>query len=171
MQLTPRLTVTRFAQLQPGDSFIYPYGDGTCVALKVKEPDRDMLVLPLGPAFPDGLGYPSLLSEPSATVISFGKDYILRLPAGPEGWTIQPPLPQTQCIVVTEQGAYLRANFLPAGQGYKPCYVALETGAIVTAGPGRSQGFIAPSGHLGFAIEWEILTQEKDPCRILAYPW
>jgi hypothetical protein len=31
--------------------------------------------------------------------------------------------------------------------------------------------YTTPRGHMSFALEWEILTQEPEPRRILAYPW
>jgi hypothetical protein len=120
--IDPKLTVTRFAQLQPGDLFIHPYEDGGFVAIKVKAPDGDMLFVPIGPRFPHGLAYPSLLPEPAATVISFGKEYVVRLP---ESWRSELPPPEKHCIVLAEGGAYVRANFIPRDEGYKPCYIAL----------------------------------------------
>jgi hypothetical protein len=171
MLLAPGLAVTRFAQLQPGDLFILPYEEGGFVALKVSAPDGDMLMVPIGPSFPDGLPYPCLVAEPASTVISLGKKYALRLPTRPEGWRLAPPGPQIHCIAVTEEGAFVRASFVPPEDGYKPCYIALETGAIVTAGSGRLQPYVAPRGPLAFAVEWELLTQEAKPQRILACPW
>jgi len=60
---------------------------------------------------------------------------------------------------------------LPTEAGYKPCYVALESGTIATDGSGRMRPYTTPRGHMSFALEWEILTQEPEPRRILAYPW
>jgi len=168
MLIAPQLAVTRFAQLRPGDLFIYPYGEDAFVALKVMAPDGDMLFMPMGPGFPDGLTYPRLLHEPAATVISFGKDYILRLPTRPKSWRSEPPPAETHCIVMAEDGAYVRASFVPEKMGYRACYVALGSGTIATDG---SSTYSAPRGHMSFALEWEMLTQEAKPRQILAYPW
>jgi hypothetical protein len=53
-----------------------------------------MLIVPLGPRFPDGLDRPSLVGMPAANVISFGKEYVLRLPTRPEGWRLDAPDPE-----------------------------------------------------------------------------
>jgi hypothetical protein len=130
------------------------------------------MFVPVGPVFPDGLTYPTLLAEPAATVISFGKDYILRLPTQPKSWCSDPPPPEKHCIVMAEDTAYVRANFLATGMGYKPCYVELGSGTIATGGSsGRMQPYAPPHGHMSFALEWEIVTQEPEPRQILAYPW
>jgi hypothetical protein len=173
MNIVPSLIVTRFAQLEPGDLFILPCSEGACVAMKVIDPtgDGEMLMVLLGPVFPDGLTHPSLVSAPSATVISFGKEYTLRLPSHAEGWRASPPAPETHCIVVTERGAYVRANFVAAQGLFQPCYLDMGTGIVVTTGTGRLQNFSPPPGHLSFASEWEILTTEKEPRSILTYPW
>lgn len=171
MLIDPKVTVTRFAQLQPGDLFIYPSANDGFVALKVKAPDGDMMFVPMGPRFPDGLAYPRLLDEPRGIVISFGKGYTLHLPTRPESWRSEEPSPETHCIVVADDGLHVRANFIPPSEGYKPCYIALQTGTIVTAVSGRMQPYVAPRGHMSFALEWELVTQEPEPRRILAYPW
>src|SRR5690349_19313202 len=117
MLVAPALAVTRFAQLQPGDLFILPEEEGGFVALKAAAPDGDMLLVPIGPNFPDGLPYPCLVAERAATVISLGKEYSLRLPTRPESWRLAPPGPETHCIAVTEEGAFVRASFVPPSHG------------------------------------------------------
>lgn len=171
MLIPAGLAVTRFAQLQQGDLFIVPDEDGGFVALKAADPDGDMLMVPIGPRFPDGLPYPCLIGEPATTVISLGKQCALRLPTRPEGWRLVPPQPETHCIAVTEEGAFVRASFVSPEHGYKPCYIALDTGTTVTSGSGRMQPYIAPRGRMAFAVEWELVTQEAKPRRILSYPW
>jgi hypothetical protein len=54
MKVSPSVVVTRFAQLAPGDLFMVPSAEEACVAMKVRDPDGDSLMLPLGPAFPFG---------------------------------------------------------------------------------------------------------------------
>jgi hypothetical protein len=118
MKILPTLIVTQFAQLEPGDLFVFPYGEGACVALKVRESDEDMLMVPLGPVFPDGLTHPSLVSAPSATVISFGKEYTLRLPSHAGGWRASPPYtPARSPGVCHRMGDPHRRNGTPADFG------------------------------------------------------
>jgi hypothetical protein len=169
MLIDPTLAVMRFAQLRPGDLFIYPYKNDGFVALKVEAPDGDNLFVPMGPRFPDGLAYPRLLDEPRSTIISFGKGYTLQLPTRPECWRSEEPSPDTHCIVVGEDEVYVRASFVPPPEGYKACYIALKTGTIVTAGSGHMQPYTAPRGPVSFALEWELVTQEPEPRRILAH--
>jgi hypothetical protein len=171
MLITPPLTITRFAQLTSGELFLSQFQETSFVALTVVDPDGDMLMVPLGPGFPDGLDRPSLVRSLGANVISFGKKYELRLPAQPNGWRLTPPDPATHCIAVTEEGAFVRANFAPPPTEYRPCYVDLDSGRIVTAGQGRGAAYAEPRGLKAFAVEWEIITHEEKPRRILAYPW
>jgi hypothetical protein len=140
MLVTPSLSVTRFAQLKPGDLFISQFGEMSFVALAAADPDGDLLMVPLGPHFPDGLDGPSLVGSSGANVISFGKEYGLRLPARPGSWRLTPPDAGTHCIVAAEGGPFVRANFV-APPNYKPCYVSFDTGKIVTAGQGRVEAY------------------------------
>jgi hypothetical protein len=167
MMIAPKLVVTRYAQLEAGDLCIFPDGDASFVALKVQKPDGDILVVPIGPRFPGGFEDPSLIDAPAATVLSFGKEYTLQLPTRPESWSFETPGPQTHCIVLTAEGAFLRVNFGLQGQGFRPCYIAMATGTIVQ----HRMEYIAPPGLKGFVLEWELLTNEAEPRRILAYPW
>jgi hypothetical protein len=173
MKIVPSVTVARFEQLSPGDLFIYPHGEGSWVAMKVEDPTRDgdKLMLVIGPTFPAGLSWPSLVQAPTATVISFGKEYILRLPSEASGWMAGSPAPDKCCIGVTEKGAYARASFRPAQSGFQACYVDMATGMIEARGTGRSLSFALPPGILTFAVAWELLTSEKEPRVILACPW
>jgi hypothetical protein len=172
MRMDPKVGVMRFEQLSPGDLFIYPYDEGSCVAMKVVDPtsDGDILMLPLGPMYPAGVTCPSLMHSPAATVISFGKEYTLRLPCRASGWLASPPPFDKHGIAVTEKGAYVRANRLPAENEFHACYVDMATGAVHVSGGGRFQQFAPPPRISAFAIEWEIVTVEKEPRVILAYP-
>lgn len=169
MLKTPPVAITRFTQLKPGELFLSQQGDASYVALAVAGADGDPLMVPLGPGFPDRSDGPSLIGSAGADVISFGKEYLLRLPARPEGWRFTAPDAGTHCIAVTEEGAFIRANFV-AKPNFKPCYVGFETGRIVTAGQGRGSAYIEPHGPKAFAIEWELVTREEKPRRILGYP-
>ena len=50
-------------------------------------------------------------------MLSYGKEYTLQLPTRPEGWSITAPAPERVGSVLTEEGAFVRADFGPAGQG------------------------------------------------------
>jgi hypothetical protein len=172
MRIDPKVAVMRFQQLSPGDLFIYPYTEGSCVAMQVVDPtsDGDILMLPLGPIFPPGFSCPSLIHGPAATVISFGKEYVLRLPCRANGWLIGPPSFDKHCIAITQTGAYIRANCRPPESGFHACYVDMATGVVHATGSGRFQEFAPPPGVLAFAVEWEIVTDEQEPRVILTFP-
>ena len=173
MEITPDLKVTRFAQLAPGDLFICPHGDVAFVAMVAKDPteDGEKVMVPLGPVFPDGVNGPSLVRRARTTVIAFGKEYALRLPTHARGWRANEPASDISCILVTENGAYLRANFRPPQHGeFSACYIDIATGLVQTTGTGPQQQFAPPRGLAAFAVAWEIVTTEKEPRMILAYP-
>jgi hypothetical protein len=85
MQTIPKVQIERFEQLSPGDLFIFSYNGKSHLALKAEDPERgrDKYILPLGPTLPTGMSVPTLLGWHAMTVISFGKDYIVRLPTNP----------------------------------------------------------------------------------------
>lgn len=174
MRTTPNLKATRFAQLDPGDLFLYCSDAGFSVAMAVLEPiDGDKLVLSLGPIFPANLPGPSVQSPgPVRDVLSYGKEYVLMLPCEPQGWTSTEPPPDKHSIVIGAQGVYIRANFALSGMPFHPCYVGLPEGKIITSNSGgiRPQ-FTKPGGALTHALNWKIVTTEPDPRSILSYPF
>lgn len=171
--VVPTLGVTRFAQLAPGDLFLALFGSNdSCVAMVAEDPSAngEKLLVPLGPRFPGGIAGPTLISPPGVTVVSFGKNYTLRLPVRAEAWAGAAPPPETVCILVTSSGSYFRVDAGPApGRHY--CYVDIATGRINLTGQGLSQQYAPPAGISAFAVEWEIVTDEPEPRRILAYPY
>jgi hypothetical protein len=172
-KITPSLKVTRFAQLEPGNLFIVPNGDEALVATVAEDPTQngERLMLTLGPTFPAETNGPSLLRCPGMTVLSLAKAYVLRLPCQPHGWLDNEPPPDKYCILVNETSAYWRANFNSGrDRGFKACYIDVATGLIQTAGRGPLRQFAMPSGLATFAVAWEIVTTEKEPRVILAYP-
>jgi hypothetical protein len=168
METTPKVRIDRFAQLSPGDLFIFAHENGMCVAIKVVDPanDDDMLVIPLGSTFPTNITCPTLMSEQTMTVIAFEKDYALRLPSQANGWCVDAPPPDKHCFAVTERGIYLRTNFAPTGNPFQACYVDIKSGAVLSNG----RQYILPIKPLVYAIEWGFFTNEKDPRVILSYP-
>jgi hypothetical protein len=172
MDIIPKLNIDRFAQLSAGDLFIFAHDAGACVAIKVMDPnsDGDTLVLPLGPAFPPNIICPTLMAPQGLTAISFEKDYTLRLPSLPRGWLAHEPAPDKHCLVVTQKGVFIRANWSAPNDQFRPCYVDIDSGAVVASSGGYRQ-YPKPAGIAAYAIEWTLLTNEKDhPRVILAYP-
>jgi hypothetical protein len=169
MDITPKLKVDRFAQLASGDLFIFTHENGSCVALKVEDPanDGDKLILPLGPTFPAKIICPTLVGPQSMTVISFERDYILQLPPQASGWLTNEPSPDKHCLVVTDNGIYIRANWSRPDEPFRACYVDIKSGSIRA----NASQYAKPVGTPAYAIEWALLTNEKDPRAILSYPF
>jgi hypothetical protein len=171
MPIEPKLTITRFAQLAAGDLFIFEHPHGSCVALVASDPTQngEKLVLSLGPSLPAGAIGPTLYGGVRATTVSFGKEFILRLPSRASGWCEREPPPETPSILVMGGAAYVRANRVPNPQ-FQPCYVNVETGVIFTRGQGLVEEFVRPPGSALFAVEWQLVTTESEARMILAYP-
>jgi hypothetical protein len=168
MIITPKLKIDRFAQLQAGDLFIFVHKNGPCVALKVEDPANggDTFIVPLGHLFPSHIAGPTLLHPEGVTVIAFEKNYVLRLPAHPAGWLTDEPPAETHCFVVTDSGVYLRVNWSLPGHSSRACYVDTSTGQIFSNG----HEYLRPRGTPAYAVEWALLTDEKEPRVILSYP-
>jgi hypothetical protein len=174
MDSTPKLKIDRFAQLHPGELFLFEYGNARCVGLvaEYRDPDPQNLLLPLGPIFPGNDPGPRLMSGHFAAV-SFGRDFTIRLPVDPKNWTDKEPDRDCNCLTLSENGLYFRANGNPDPDGrFVPCFLNAANGVVeVIQGslpPGR---FTRPAGTLAFALAWEILTTEAKPRTILKYPF
>jgi hypothetical protein len=169
MQITPTVTVRRFAKLDPGDLFIYRHSGGSCIAFVVLDPTDggDRLILPLGPTLPPGMKWPTLQNPTGLTAISFGKDFILRLSAQPGGWSDTSPPADTHAILIADERTYFRANFSRSSDQFQECFVEIATGVIFVS---NSRSYGMPPGIAAFATEWEITTTEAEPRVILAQP-
>jgi hypothetical protein len=101
MEIIPAVKSMQLAQLEPGDLFIVHDDTGSYVALAVKYPNKsDPLQLVIGPATTEISESPILTVFPShITVVSFAKEYILRLPCEPKAWLPVEP-PSGPCVVI-----------------------------------------------------------------------
>lgn len=154
MQVFPRVISKRFSQLERGDLFILLENDERYVALKCFDPadGGDELILLLGPNLPDDLGPPPrLIGEQMMTVMSFGQDYVLRLPTSPEGWMADTPPPATPTILLADDKPYFRANAGHRPGQFRATWVEISSGLA-----SRS----APAGIKAFAVKWELLIRE-----------
>jgi hypothetical protein len=155
MEIQPDLKAARFAQLEPGELFLYPFDTGLSFALKVIDPSArgDSFVLSLGPTFsPDG-HQPRLLAESAATTVSFGKNFIFRFSEKSDGWFVAEPGYEFYCAALVENEVYLRANGHPYPGRYVKCWVKLNGGII------RWDGL---PGIAAFAVGWDILLPQGD---------
>jgi hypothetical protein len=149
MEIQPRLKAARFAQLEPGELFIFPFSTRTGFALKVIDPDSgDLFVLPLGPTYFADDHQPRLLVEPAATTISFGRDFIFRFSEKAEDWTVDEPGHEFYCAALVEDEVYLRANGHPFPGRYVTCWIKLNGGGI--------RWGVLP-GITAFVVKWDIL--------------
>jgi len=169
----PSLRVTRFAQLEPGDLFILRRREERYVGLTVHDATEEgqKLLLPIGPTLPNFMTYPTLISDPGATVISFGKDYTARLPIGPGAWEDDEPPAAVTAIAVAEDGVFLRCNFSNHPHHFQACYVDLKDGEICATGRGRGAVYARPNGIRAFATHWDFITIEEPARSILTYPF
>jgi len=171
---TPLARADRFDRLDGGDLFFYYHRGGSCCALLVVDPleDDEKLVGPFTETYPSEFG-PALVGPENRTVVSFGKNYSLRLPCARTGWSLTEPEPGRPCLLVTDSGAiFLRFGFqprpVPSAARLPACYVDIATGAVHTnANPLR---FAKPSGTCAYALQWEMVTNEEEPRVIAAVP-
>jgi hypothetical protein len=168
MEIAPKLRTARLPQTDPGDLFIVRDDTGSYVALVVKGPhDGDRLVLVLGPPSPEVPEVPFLTNFSSGTVVvSFGKEYTLRLSCDVTAWL--PAEPKVgQCVVLSDDKVYVRGRYRQFNQAIY-AYVGIDDGLLVV---NRSGQFAHPSSRsddCAYAVECVFLTVEKDPRVILS---
>jgi hypothetical protein len=178
MEILMKPKIMRFSQTEPGDLFIYEHSNGTSVALTVWCPIHDeKLAVVIGPNLPDDKQWQTLIIGPESHVISFDKNFCIRLPSRPRGWRTSEPPPNVHCFLVMASGEiFLRADYRTGSQltsgtpnRFMPCYISLDTGKI--ASNPQNRDYIAPTGYRAFAIEWEIISNETLPRTILSFPF
>jgi hypothetical protein len=165
MKISPPLTVTRMARLQPGDLFLYLNGNQSCVAVRVTDPeDRDDVIwMSIGPAFPGAHAAPEFHNQIRETIVSFGKNYQLRLGSRPASWGPDHPTENDIYVGVTETGTYFCASVSVLNGGLRrQCFINVETGALAFERP----------AIIAYAKEWTIWSDcdEGEASLILQYP-
>lgn len=163
--MIPPVRTTRFEQLESGDLFIYMDGRQTFYALKTQQPasgDRSTMVL-LGPSFIQNVAESFLVPWQPVTVLSFGKGFSILPSLDPASWSSTGPSRTPVCLAVAGENIYICTNGGPSPQHYFPCFVDLNTGAILEQR--------LPSSA-AFTNTWEIavLDANHPPRSILKYP-
>jgi hypothetical protein len=140
----------RLEQLEPGDLFIFHSDTGSSVALAVKDPSKgDQLVLVIGPASQALPEAPILTPLPSHTpVVSFAKEYILRLPCHTKAWLLVEP-PAGACVVLSGDKFYMRARYGWGGR-VALTYVSIQDGLLFVNAAGN---FIRPRDDCAYTME------------------
>jgi hypothetical protein len=164
MLMTPGLKVDRFEQLEPGELFICPRLQGPCLALKAEDPERngEKLVLPLS-NIQRGGNEPRLYRPSPMTTISLGKDYTIKLPTTPDGWSVEDPDAEVFCLVIFHDVVFFRANFSFDPKVFNQCLVRASDGIVVCRGV---------PGIPAYALRWEIVIPDGSlPARsVLQHP-
>src|SRR5260221_11863780 len=154
MLLMPNMKVERVAQLQPGELFLFEFQDEKYVGLLCDflegRPDHKQLILPLGPKFSGHLDGPRLVELP-VTGVSFGKDFAIRLPIGPEGWSADAPPNECLCLLVIGTDIYFRANGAVMERQFMACYVDVKTGAVAGIPDPPAGRYARPAGTRAYA--------------------
>jgi hypothetical protein len=133
MDIFPKMRVTRFEQLNPGDLFLCLGRDENFYALKTaKQANRDEseMVL-LGPTFVHGLAESFILPWDTVTVLSLGTEFTIQLSSDPSVWSPTGPSRKPVCLAITDEATYICTNGAEGPHRHLPCYVDMKTGAIL----------------------------------------
>ena len=172
IEVTPKLTVHRFDQLQPGDLFLFQlHSEEPGVALVAQSPslNGEKMSLVFGPRLPGAdVAGPRLTRALGRDVAgaSFGKEFSIKLPVDTAGWTRKEPARDCPTLLVMGAKIYLRATW-----EYDLYFVDASNGLIESqAGIPLDQSSV-PRGPYLFAVAWEIVTTEPEPRCILRAPF
>lgn len=151
MDVVPAIHIDRFEKLKPGDLFIYTDRNVRCAALKGVAPTAgdEAISLLLGPEIPEGMGPgPWVTGIRPGTVISFGANYLLRLPTDPEGWMSAFPPDAVPCVLIADGLVHFRGSFGRMPGESRPCWLEAVTGTLQ---------YDHPRGLSVYAVKWEIV--------------
>jgi hypothetical protein len=152
------------AQLTPGELFTFRDGTTPYLGLVAKEPNgADKMMIVIGPHSPAVPMVPALHGLPdSLSVVSFGKDFGVRLPCTPDAWLPTEPAVDSPCVVLFGDSLYVRAVHAPAGGSQAIVYCSFGGEILADAG-----GFARPDPHgCAYAVQWALLTTEA-PARVI----
>lgn len=112
MDWTPKLEVKGSRQVEPGELFVFRHARGACLTLAARDDtaNGERCVAPIGPALPEITDCTSLMPNPGGAVVSFGKAFTVRLPAGPDAWRFDEPEPSIPALMLADT-IFLRCNF------------------------------------------------------------
>jgi hypothetical protein len=141
MKILPSVKIDRLEQIKPGELFIFLHDGGSCFALMAQDPKKkgETAILPLDPTGA------SLLQTQVGTTVSFGKDYIIKLPSAQDAWVERDPL--AFCLAVTTEQVYFRPK---PGSPFGECLVQAADGVILQVWP----------PIVAYALEWEIAIRD-----------
>jgi hypothetical protein len=175
MTPTPKIKVERIGQLEPGELFLFEHDGVRCVGFLCsgdRNRNQTKLVLPLGPRLPRKANGPQFLDAKAVsntTAVSFGKDFVVRLPAQLNGWSETPPTDEYPCLMVNNLDIYFRAKQPTTGSDFASCYINIGTGMVEVQSEQPPDVYAVLAGM--YATSWEFLTKEPEPQSILEYPF
>lgn len=159
------LTVTRLAQLKPGDLFVYSHEGGSCAGIVTIDPNNgDIGFITLGPNFPDDETGPNLQPQGNFTVLSFESRYSLDLATSADAWHFGKQVTADDFMALADGDAYIRLPYSDHFGKTSYFFVRLRTGEILNSPPG---------GVIGYVRAWEITTAgdaNTKPQLILQWP-
>lgn len=148
MYLVPKLTVSRFNELQSGELFMFADDERRCLALKGKlADDGDEFALLLGPGLEKQDQLRVIQPQPK-TVVAIGNAYLLRLPVDPLCWSTTLPSGDVACMAVAGETAYFRGNVAAPGPHFISTWIEVSTGIL------RYQ---PPSETAAYVLKWDIV--------------
>jgi hypothetical protein len=133
MEVFPKLQVSRFEQLKPGDLFLSLEGTERYYAFKTAkraQDDKNNMVL-LGPHFVHGTAESFLVPWEPMTVLSLGTAFTILLSNDPKSWSSKGPDRTPVCLAIADGKTYICTNGAESPNRHFPCFVDTENGEIV----------------------------------------
>jgi hypothetical protein len=166
MQRSPELTVSEFANVDPGTLGIVQVDSGRYVGLIVIEPvSSRKYVVVFGSPYQGGPFWEVVTQNASSPVLCF-PDYRLCLPCGAGDWCFGPQS-SGPWLVLCEGKPYALAKFNAAVQAAFHVYVDLAVGELVVD---RRGNFTQPTGSSIYTASFTLCTNESQPREIIRFP-